>query len=106
MVYKWTAPAAHRQLKHIKQLFIDEHTHKTASLRVARLPTTLIKDFSQLFLITLLFSPPSEPRLRSWAVLEQDLGCLEQTQLNWAVQGEVTEVLQCTDKSILQDTSV
>lgn len=36
-VCKKTAPAVPTQLKCIKQLFIDEHTHKTARLRVARL---------------------------------------------------------------------
>lgn len=36
-VCKKTAPAVPTQLKCIKQLFLDEHTHKTARLRVARL---------------------------------------------------------------------
>lgn len=53
-----------------------------------------LQAFSQLFLITSQFSHTSKHRLCSWAVLEQDLGSLEETQLNWVVQEEVTGQMQ------------
>lgn len=59
--YKETAPAVNTQLKTTKLLFIHENTHKTASLRLAGLFTTLIRDSKD-------FGQPGRPKGR-WVSL-------------------------------------
>lgn len=64
---KETAPAVHAQLKTIKLLFIHGNTHKTASLRLAGLFTTLIRESKD-------FCQPGRPKGRwvsLWSFLEQ-----------------------------------